>query len=1584
MSADVKHSTDGENDLGGGPFAGDFDSDGFDDLIVNGYNHKVTGSLSASVYVVWGNDNFTPGDTYNLYSTADPKWTMIHGSGGQSLIEVSTLEVGDFIGTTAPDLVISARNNDKTYRDLYIIDGDELASRPNEINLSALATHQGVHLTGIHLTDETPMASGEILQIHTAVLDDLDGDGKNEIGFASSKSNGIDAEVGIVFSQSIAGLSAPFDFSANSNSVTTIDDDVSTTRFGTTIWRAGDVDGDGVQDYGIGFTDETAGREGAHIISGAGLVTPGSSLTVTEPNGRPVFTSSTSFNAAENQLETGYTPAATDPENDTVTFAINGGADADKFELVGGALKFKQAPDFDTPGSADSDNVYEVQIQASDGNGGTASQTAAITITDINENQAPTFGSSTASVSIPENTTGAFFTAAATDADSDPLTYSVIGGADGDKFEFDGNGLKFKSAPDFENPTDASSPPDNVYEVQIQADDGNGGTATQTVSVSVTNVDESTANSQFQVLKIEPKAGQIGFGYSANTLGDGSYLYDIGVGSLAGGTWAFSKIPTFSSNAPSSIGYNALISNLTIEYDLATEHKFPRGGISLGPNFVGSDDAELLLGLYASYGNRTDNGVNFLFDVDAIKKLDTNNLNVSELSGPNIHTIPGIKNLDRSGEIQSIGDFNGDNIDDIAIGLNSSDPNASIAGEVFVISGSYISSQFSISGMETEITAVASDQKFNLDGYEYRAGLGERVFATGDINSDGYSDFFTAATNSNNAPSHAKAYFVLGGPFTQSDLVGNAIPTGRGIEIMGEGSTAPSNPNTFDASNGRFGYAFTKNSNSLGDAYFAIGAQASDGQQPGSGVVYLLPEQDVVAAIVGSGSSQSIASFTNLVRLQGNELSEGFGYSLDHALDYNSDRYSDLVVGATHSSSPTTSQVGSVTVLDGEYLSQLAPGDYDPTDFPTSKAVTIFGVHTGQRFGYEVGVQDFDEDGIDDLLISAPGNLTSDPGAVYLLSGQFIQDASQGISVDTPGLIDLGVLYAQNQAPFITSGTSFNAAENQLETGYTPVATDPENDTVTFTIIGGADADKVELVGGALKFKQAPDFDTPGSADNDNVYEVQIQADDGNGGTATQSVSVTVTDVAEPNIISHFTSSTYSYGVNAVPDLDTDGMDELMIHRRGSSFVLEDSLLYGQQAIDLDTLNSDQALLITGFNTNRERDLTAAFIGDFNSDGIGDVVLGKHDSSMGGISYNGRMYFLSGASLVSQSGTVSADTAVQNGGMTIYGEKFGDYLGWTINAISDSRSGDVETSVFSASSERSVTVAASVNKGGLDEFSTADLSSVYAASGQGASINIGTIADYREEISGVSVGNGFPGRGFPVGDLNNDYVEDLMLLPRWAYQETAFVSGAELLDGNSISLNTLSDGQGYIISNAGFSPIGSFSIDKMNSDNFADAVICTNNFDEGTGITGGTIFILKSGDFFVNESTPAQWSGEGNIKLSSTQGIYLANATELPDISGDGVSEIAFGTNSNTSADKLGIYVIYSEFLSAAEGDYSLENLTADQFSFVPTSQALIDLEAGNFDTDSGPELAVTTHDGENIYVINPDNFGSWTGGDLF
>lgn len=78
----------------------------------------------------------------------------------------------------------------------------------------------------------------------------------------------------------------------------------------------------------------------------------------------------------------------------------------------------------------------------------------------------------------------------ANDKDGDTLTYEIIGGADADKFVIDAQTgeLKFKEAPDYENPTDYGQ--DNKYEVKVKVSDGKGGEDTTCLTVCVDDVDE--------------------------------------------------------------------------------------------------------------------------------------------------------------------------------------------------------------------------------------------------------------------------------------------------------------------------------------------------------------------------------------------------------------------------------------------------------------------------------------------------------------------------------------------------------------------------------------------------------------------------------------------------------------------------------------------------------------------------------------------------------------------------------------------------------------------------------------------------------------------------------------------------------------------------------------------------------------------------------------------------------------------------------------------------------------------------------------------------------------------------------------
>ncbi len=95
-------------------------------------------------------------------------------------------------------------------------------------------------------------------------------------------------------------------------------------------------------------------------------------------------------------------------------------------------------------------------------------------------------GDATSTISISENST-----AVHTFSASETVTWTLNGGDDEYEFTIDSNtgALSFTSAPNYENPTDVDS--SNNYEVTVRATGTTGNTSDQTVTVSVTNVDET-------------------------------------------------------------------------------------------------------------------------------------------------------------------------------------------------------------------------------------------------------------------------------------------------------------------------------------------------------------------------------------------------------------------------------------------------------------------------------------------------------------------------------------------------------------------------------------------------------------------------------------------------------------------------------------------------------------------------------------------------------------------------------------------------------------------------------------------------------------------------------------------------------------------------------------------------------------------------------------------------------------------------------------------------------------------------------------------------------------------------------------
>jgi glucose/arabinose dehydrogenase len=79
--------------------------------------------------------------------------------------------------------------------------------------------------------------------------------------------------------------------------------------------------------------------------------------------------------------------SAKDPENasQVLSYRLIGGADQSRFNLGGftGTLTFKTPPDFENPTDLDRNNVYEIRLRVSDGQGGVDEQTLLITVNNV-------------------------------------------------------------------------------------------------------------------------------------------------------------------------------------------------------------------------------------------------------------------------------------------------------------------------------------------------------------------------------------------------------------------------------------------------------------------------------------------------------------------------------------------------------------------------------------------------------------------------------------------------------------------------------------------------------------------------------------------------------------------------------------------------------------------------------------------------------------------------------------------------------------------------------------------------------------------------------------------------------------------------------------------------------------------------------------------------------------------------------------------------------------------------------------------------------------------------------------------------
>ena len=175
---------------------------------------------------------------------------------------------------------------------------------------------------------------------------------------------------------------------------------------------------------------------------------------------------------------------AVDPDADSLTYTISGD-DASFFNIVSTTGQLR----VNTSVVSDSKTSYSVTVTASDGNGGSDSIVVTITVTRMNHDPMFSDGDNTTR-SVAENTASGMNIGdpvSATDEDNDTLTYT-LGGADAASFSIVSTTgqLQTSAALNYEA--------DDSYLVTITVTDAYGGSDEITVTINITDVNESATN----------------------------------------------------------------------------------------------------------------------------------------------------------------------------------------------------------------------------------------------------------------------------------------------------------------------------------------------------------------------------------------------------------------------------------------------------------------------------------------------------------------------------------------------------------------------------------------------------------------------------------------------------------------------------------------------------------------------------------------------------------------------------------------------------------------------------------------------------------------------------------------------------------------------------------------------------------------------------------------------------------------------------------------------------------------------------------------------------------------------------------
>jgi len=878
-------------------------------------------------------------------------------------------------------------------------------------------------------------------------------------------------------------------------------------------------------------------------------------VTVTNLNdNNPVLTSngggaSAAVNVAENSV-TVTTVTATDADAlGALTYAISGGVDAARFTIdaSSGVLSFAAAPNYEAPTDAGANNVYNVTVRVSDG---TRSDTQAVAVTVRDANEFPVGAISDADAtanSVAENAgvgtlVGGTALAVDPDATTNAISYTLDNSAGG-RFAIDAatGVLSVAGVLDYETSTS--------HAVTVRATSADGSFSTAVFTIDLSDVNEFAVGA---VSDADTTPNQVAENSAAGTLVG---ITALAVDADASAAVSYSLIDNAGGRFAIDPTSGVIVTTAALDAEAGINHNI----VVRAESTDGSFNTQRFVIVLA---DANEFGVGALSDSDTMADAADENAAIGTLVGITASAF----DLDATNSTISY------TLDDSAGGrfaIDAASGVVTIAGatdrevapsHAIVVRATSADGSFSIQGFIVAVNPVNEQPPLiSSDG----GGASASISVT-----ENSSAVTTVVASDTDLPAQTLTYSIVGG----ADHARFNINPGTGVLSF---ASAPDYENPNDAGL---------------DNIYDVTVQVSDGSlastQAISVTVNPLNEQQPLISSDGGGASASISvtenssAVTTVVASDADLPAQTLTYSIvggadqarfninpstgvlsfASAPDYEnpSDAGLDNVYGVTvqvSDGSLASTQAISVTVTplndrqpvissDGggasasisvtENSSAVTTVVASDTDLP-AQALTysIIGGADQARFNINptTGVLSF---------ASAPDyESPTDIGAdnVYEVTVQ-VSDGSlastQAISVTVNPL--------NEQQPVISSdgggaSASISVTENSSAVT-TVVASDADMpaQALTYRIIGGADQARfnIDPSTGVLSFASAPDYENPGDAGLDNVYDVTVQVSDGSL-ASTQAISVTVNNLDDSAPVLGANSLTIVQGGSAIP-----------------------------------------------------------------------------------------------------------------------------------------------------------------------------------------------------------------------------------------------------------------------------------------------------------------------------------------------------------------------------------------------------------------------------------------------------------------